>query len=72
MRESNRVEGLVSEVIYANEKNGYKVCEVEQNDGDTVTIVGIMPDLQSGESVQAEGVWKEHSVYGPQLEVNHF
>ena len=29
MRESNRVEGLVTEVIYANEKNGYKVCEVE-------------------------------------------
>lgn len=72
MRESNRVEGLVTEVIYANEKNGYKVCEVEQNDGDTVTIVGIMPDLQSGESVQAEGVWKEHSVYGPQLEVKQF
>lgn len=72
MRESNRVEGLVTEVIYANEKNGYKVCEVEQNDGDTVTIVGILPDLQSGESVQAEGVWKEHSVYGPQLEVKQF
>lgn len=55
MRESNRVEGLVTEVIYANEKNGYKVCEVEQNDGDTVTIVGIMPDLQSGESVPGGG-----------------
>lgn len=72
MKESNRVEGLVTEVIYANEKNGYKVCEVELEDGDTATIVGIMPDLQSGESVRAEGVWKEHSVYGPQLEVKQF
>ena len=66
MKESNCVEGLVTEVIYANDNNGYKVCEVEQEDGGTVTIVGILPDLQSGESVRAEGIWKQHAVYGPQ------
>ena len=72
MKESNCVEGLVTEVIYANDNNGYKVCEVEQEDGGTVTIVGILPDLQSGESVRAEGIWKQHAVYGPQLEVKQF
>ena len=69
MKESNCVEGLVTEVIYANDNNGYKVCEVEQEDGGTVTIVGILPDLQSGESIRAEGIWKQHAVYGPQVEV---
>ena len=72
MKESNRVEGLVTEVIYANEKNGYKVCEIEQEDGEIVTVVGIMPDVQSGETIKAEGVWKEHATYGPQLEVKQF
>ena len=42
MKDENRVEGLVTEVIYANDHNGYKVCEVEQEDGDSVTIVGII------------------------------
>ena len=72
MKESNRVEGLVTEVIYANENNGYKVCEIEQEDGEVVTVVGIMPDVQSGETIKAEGVWKEHATYGPQLEVKQF
>ena len=72
MKGSNRVEGLVTEVIYANEKNGYKVCEIEQEDGEIVTVVGIMPDVQSGETIKAEGVWKEHATYGPQLEVKQF
>ncbi|MBQ7064393.1 MAG: ATP-dependent RecD-like DNA helicase [Firmicutes bacterium] len=72
MKDENRVEGLVTEVIYANDHNGYKVCEVEQEDGDSVTIVGIMPDLLAGESVMAEGIWKDHATYGRQLEVRRF
>ena len=72
MKESNHVEGLITEVIYANDNNGYKVCEVETPEGETVTIVGILPDLQSGESIRADGIWKEHATYGPQLEVREF
>ena len=72
MKESNHVEGLITEVIYANDNNGYKVCEVETPEGETVTIVGILPDLQSGETIRADGIWKEHATYGPQLEVREF
>ena len=35
MKESNHVEGLITEVIYANDNNGYKVCEVETPEGET-------------------------------------
>ncbi len=72
MTELSRIEGSVTEVIYANDQNGYKVCEVTQEDGETVTIVGIMPDLSAGESVVAEGIWKDHTTYGRQLEVQYF
>ena len=65
------IQGLVTELIFSNEANGYKVCEVELED-ERITVVGILPDVQPGESIAATGVWKQHSTYGEQFEVASF
>ena len=64
----------MTEVIYSNEDNGYRILEVqlEGEKPEKITIVGTMPGLQPGETIEAEGSWKVHSVYGDQFEVKHF
>lgn len=79
-KSKNSVQGLVTEVIYANDDNGYRIVEVEldaPSEGqlglkEKITVVGTMPDLQPGETISAEGAWKVHSVYGDQFEVRSF
>ena len=71
--EMERIAGYVNECIFENEDTGYKVLEVESDDGlQLMTVVGIMPDLQVGERIEAQGRWKEHNTYGEQFEVNSF
>ena len=71
--EMERIAGYVNECIFENEDTGYKVLEVESDDGlQLMTVVGIMPDLQVGERIEAHGRWKEHNTYGEQFEVNSF
>jgi len=71
--EMERIAGFVNECIFENEDTGYKVLEVESDDGlQLMTVVGIMPDLQVGEHIEARGRWKEHNTYGEQFEVSTF
>jgi len=70
MRKENTMketlEGLVCEIIYQNEENGYTVCEVDCGDKE-VTVVGSMPSLSAGESVKFYGEWTTHPDYGDQF-----
>lgn len=70
----NHIRGLVTEIIYSNEQNGYRIAEVqlEGEEKETVTVVGTMPDLQPGETIIADGMWKVHSMYGDQFETSSF
>ena len=73
LEEMERIVGFVNECIFENEDTGYKVLEVESDDGlQLMTVVGIMPDLQVGERIEAHGRWKEHNTYGEQFEVSSF
>ncbi|MGO0807147.1 YrrC family ATP-dependent DNA helicase [Clostridioides difficile] len=35
-------------------------------------VVGCMPTLAIGESIEVEGKWVNHKIYGTQFEVNSF
>lgn len=69
--EQNFAEGVVSEIIFANEENGYTVCAVDSGD-DEFVAVGIMPSLSAGESVRLYGGWTSHPEYGHQFKVTSF
>ncbi len=63
------ISGVVDEIIYKNEDNGYTVCDIEADDGDFFTAVGIMPFLSEGEAVKVYGTWTLHQSFGRQFAV---
>ena len=65
------VEGIVKEIIYDNESNGYRICSVVVDDDETV-FVGILAGVSPGENIKAVGEWKVHNIYGDQFAVDTF
>ena len=63
----NSITGTVSDVIYQNEENGYTVLRLETQERGEVTVVGCMPDLAPGESLELQGTWGRHPTYGEQF-----
>lgn len=62
------IEGIIEEVIYRNEGNGYTVCEIRGGKS-IVTAVGYMPFINVGETIKASGRWVKHPDYGDQFKV---
>ena len=67
--------GAVERITYYNEDNGYSVIKIlpekrypraQARDG-TVTVVGIMPQLNEGESAEFTGEWVTDPKYGRQF-----
>lgn len=65
------IEGVVSEIVFCNEDNGYLVAKLKTKDVIEV-ITGIMPGLRCGENISATGRWILHDTYGSQFNVNSF
>ena len=70
-RKLEEFEGIVDEIIYTNEENGYTVASFLTID-ETVTIVGIMPYIYEGESLKIYGYFTNHTDYGEQLKVEYY
>lgn len=65
------VEGVVEEIIFSNEINGYTVCFVK-GEKDVITVVGYLPFISCGESVKIIGNWVTHPDYGEQLKAEGY
>ena len=61
-----QIEGVVEDIIYENEDNGYVVFEI--SGGGVLTVVcGIVGELHAGESVVCRGRYENHATYGRQF-----
>jgi len=60
------VYGEVTEIIFSNDDNGYKVLEVE-NDKDFFVAVGYFHGVSEGETLKLTGKWITHPTYGEQF-----
>ena len=67
-----KLSGSVEQVIYANEENGYMVCDLGTDDDDLITITGIMPYISEGDSLIVYGEWKHNPKYGRQFVVSQY
>ena len=65
------IEGVIENVIFSNEQNGYSVCELDTGE-ELVTVVGIMPYINAGESIRARGKWETHNAYGKQFKIEYY
>lgn len=66
-----KIEGMISDIVFKNEDNGYVIAHLS-NENNDVVIVGCMPTLTVGESIEVEGKWVNHKTYGAQFEVSSF
>lgn len=61
-------EGIIEDIIFANEINGFTVCELK-GEKESITVVGFMPFINVGEMLKVSGDWVTHPDYGEQLKV---
>lgn len=68
-----KLKGYIESITFLNPENGFVVAKLKENEKkDFVTIVGLMPSIQPGESVALEGNWKKHPSFGNQFEVENY
>ncbi|PKM62305.1 MAG: ATP-dependent RecD-like DNA helicase [Firmicutes bacterium HGW-Firmicutes-21] len=65
------LDGVIEEIIFSNEENGYTVCVINAM-GEPVTLVGIMPFINEGETIRVQGAWQVHATFGRQFRVEYF
>ncbi len=71
--ELQRLEGSIERVIYTNEENGYSICDMAvSDDGEIVTVVGIMPMIGAGDHLCVYGKWTHNPKYGKQFSVTQY
>ena len=64
---SECVTGYIDHIIFRNEDNGYTVMVLKGvKDEDELTCVGTFPVITQGASIEAEGSFIQHPVYGKQ------
>lgn len=65
---SKEINGVVKEIIFRNEDNGYVVAEIDAGEEDVV-VVGYIPIINVGETMSFMGSITVHPIYGEQLQV---
>jgi len=65
---SVEVRGIVEEIIFKNEENGYVIAVIDHDDM-PLYIKGTIPFIQEGEEMIFRGRYVVHKTYGEQLEV---
>lgn len=64
-----RLAGSIERVIYANEENGYAICDLGTEGDDLITILGTLPYIGEGDTVTVYGRWVHNPKYGRQFRV---
>jgi len=80
--------GVLERIIFFNEENHYTIAELRPEAlapaavkatatagdavTDRVTIVGALPGVQCGETLQLSGEWTRHAQHGAQFKINTF
>lgn len=63
-----QIHGYIERITFQNPENGYTVAQLQmQGQRNPTCIVGIMPNIQPGETVRCCGHWKQHLVHGRQF-----
>lgn len=65
------ITGQIQDIIYKNEINSYTIAELETED-ESVTVVGYLPFINSGDTLKLMGKFVEHKEYGRQFKIDTF
>ena len=65
------IKGYIEHIIYRNNENGYTVCNFV-TEGEEITCVGSFRTIDAGETLQCEGDYVAHAMYGKQFKVENY
>ncbi|MDD6811968.1 MAG: ATP-dependent RecD-like DNA helicase [Lachnospiraceae bacterium] len=66
-----KIKGYIEHIIYRNTENGYAVFNLV-SDGEEITCVGTLKTLDQGETIEAEGSYTAHPIYGEQFKIENY
>lgn len=67
------LQGVVERITYHSEESGYTVARFKApRTSELVTIVGNFANIQAGQTLQLQGIWREHPKYGSQFQVMQY
>lgn len=66
-----KIKGYIEHIIYRNSDNGYTVLNLCHEEGE-ITCVGTFKVIDQGETIEAEGSYTAHPVYGEQFKVEQY
>ena len=64
--DSERLDGVVENILFCNEENGYAVIDLDVN-GELVTVTGSLFGVSVGEQLAVWGSYSNHPTYGVQF-----
>lgn len=64
---TERLNGMVTQVVFQSAATGFCVLELLLADGDTATVVGELAGVAPGEELTLGGSWTEHPSFGRQF-----
>lgn len=65
------ISGIIQKITFRNETNAYTVAVLRTKTEDVI-IVGTLPFISEGDSVECEGEYTVHATYGEQFKVSSF
>lgn len=65
------IKGFIDHIIYRNKDNGYTVLNLLTQD-DACTCVGFFKTMDQGETIEAQGEYIQHQVYGKQFKIESY
>ena len=66
------IKGQIAEIIYKNDANGYMIAEFELEDETFLTVVGYLPFIEEGDTLNLIGKMVVHQEYGEQFKIDTF
>ena len=66
-----KVKGFIEHIIYRNTNNGYTVLNLISGE-EEITCVGFFKTMDQGETIEAEGNYTTHPMYGEQFKIERY
>jgi len=66
-----QLHGHAEAVVFRNEENGFTVLDFATDDGELVSVVGVLPQISPGEPLRLQGRWESHATFGKQFKAQH-
>ncbi len=67
------LQGVVERLTFHSEETGYTVARMKvPRTSELITIVGSFANIQAGQTLQLQGIWRDHPKFGQQFQVMQY